>query len=94
MTVRMRQTTKIPMGSHVEVKNNFPRKHLQIKNLPLGSKIRVDKSFVKPDSLKTKMSKIKASPQFKSGRSKYKAEKARVVRVKSGETINVRLKTS
>ena len=94
MTVRMRQTTKIPMGSRVVVKNDFSRKRLQIKNLPLGSTIRVDKSFVKPENLKTKMSKIKASSQFKSGRSKYKAEKSRVIRVKSGETINVRLKTS
>lgn len=94
MPVRMRQSTKIPHGSDITVNNNFPKKRLQIKNIPLGSTIRVDKSFIKPENLKTKMSRIKASTEFKNGRNAYKAEKARVVRINPGQTVNIRIKTS
>lgn len=94
MGTRIRQRAKIPMGTQITVNNNFPKRRLQVKNIPLGSTIRVDKSFVKPDNLKTKMAIIKASTKFKNGKSSYKAEKAKVVRIKPGQTVNIRIKTS
>ena len=92
MATRIRQSAKIPHGTRVTVNNNFPRKNLRIKNIPLGSTIRVDKSFVKPEDLKTKMSKIKASSKFKSGKSEYR--KLKSIALKPGDTVNIKIKTS
>ena len=79
MTTKIHQHTKLPTGlNSVRINNNFPRKHIRIKNLPRGSKIHVGSSFVMPDSLDKRMSEIKASHEFKSGEIKAKKEYKRI----------------
>lgn len=75
MTLKTSQHTRVRPGlNSVKIKNNFPKKKVSLKNLPRGSKIHVDSSFVKPESLKSKMSKIKASAEFRSGEAKARVK--------------------
>jgi len=96
MSTRIRQSTPIPTGSDVKVNNNFPRKRIRMKNIPLGSTIRVDKSFVKPERLEVKMSKIKASSAFKNGKSKARAQLKRIksTSLRKGDVVKINVSTS
>lgn len=91
MTTRIHQRTPIATGSNVKINNNFPRKRVRIKNLPLGSTVRVDNSFVKPEKLQVKMSKIKASTSFKNGKSKARAQlkKIKSTSLKKGNAVKI-----
>lgn len=90
MTVKIHQRTRVHPGlNSVKIRNDFPRKHINVKNLPRGSKIHVDSSFVKPESLKGRMSKIKASSQFKAGESKAKVQ-LQAMKLRKGKQVNIR----
>ena len=91
MVTRVRQNTGIPRPfSSVKINNNFPRKRVSVKNLPRGSKIHVDSSFIKPEKLKGRMSKIRASAQFKSGQIKAKT-KLQTMRIKQNQKVTVNI---
>ena len=93
MTTRIHQSTPIPIGRGVKVNNNFPKKRIRINKLPLGSTVRVDKSFTKPQSLKGRMSKIKASPKYKQGEAKVRSKLASR-RIKNRGKVTVKVSTS
>lgn len=91
MATKIHQHTKLPTGiNSVKIKNNFPKKHIRIKNLPRGSKVHVGSSFVMPETLSKRMSEIKASHEFKSGEIKAKSEYQRIkVRKDSKLKVNI-----
>lgn len=89
MTVKIHQHTRVRPGlNSVKINNDFPRKKVTLKNLPRGSKIHVDSSFTKPEKLKGRMSKIKASAQFKSGEAKIRT-KLQTMKIKQGNKVRV-----
>lgn len=91
MTLKTFQHTRVRPGvNSVKINNNFSRKKVSVKNLPRGSKIHVDSSFVKPEKLQGRMSKIKASAQFKMGEAKVR-QKLRSMKVKNGTKVAVNI---
>lgn len=89
MVTRIHQRTRIPRGSGIKVNNDFRKKQVHVNKIPLGSTIRVDKSFIKPENLKQRMSKIKASPKYKAGEAKVRA-KLTAIKVKKGSTVTIK----
>jgi hypothetical protein len=89
MVVKTHQRTKVTSSNKsISVNNNFNKKHLKVKNLPLGSRIRVGDSFVTPQTLKVRMSEIKASAKYREGRNNIKS-KLKSVRYKRGSNVKV-----
>lgn len=89
MTLKTFQHTRVRPGlNSIKINNNLPKKKVSVRNLPRGSKIHVDSSFIKPEKLKGRMSKIKASAQFKSGQAKART-KLQTMKVKQGNKVRV-----
>lgn len=91
MTVKIHQHTRVRPGlNSVKINNDFPRKKVTLKNLPRGSKIHVADSFTKPEKLKGRMSKIKASAQFSAGKVKARAI-LQSMKVKQSKKVTVNI---